>query len=283
MQMKWLATALWCSSVFAQSAPTDVFQKAPPHIEEALRGRVTEFLQAHVDGKFRLANEVVAEDSKDTYFAMEKHRYLGFEIVKIDYTDNYTKATVLSTVEVNWRPSARFPNQRVKAPYKTLWKVEDGKWFWHTVNTGKWETPWGEMKVSGEAPKEEDPAAQVLSQIKNMNGKAILNQVSVNKRDVVLKCCENSSDTVEITNGMQGPISLRLESSPVVGLDMKLDRTDLKQGETAKLSFTYAPPTKQAKPNAVAAVRVEPLGTRLPFDLSFSLPPEVQKQLPKQQ
>jgi hypothetical protein len=97
----------------------------------------------------------------------------------------------------------------------------------------------------------------------------------------VLKCCENSSDTVEITNGMQGTISLRLESSPVVGLDMKLDRTELKQGETAKLSFTYSPPTKQEKPNAVTAVRVEPIGLKLPLYLSFALPPEVQKQLPK--
>jgi hypothetical protein len=242
-----------------------------------------EFLQAHVDGKFRLANEIVAEDSKDMYFAMEKHRYLSYEIVRIDYSDNFTKATVLATVEVNWRPSARFPNSRVKAPYKMLWKVEDGKWCWYTVNTGKWETPFGEMKVSGEAPKQDDPAAEVIAQIKGMDGKAILNQVSANKKDVLLQCCENSSDTVEITNGMTGTISLRLETSPVVGLEMKLDRTDLKQGETAKLSFTYAPPSKQAKPNALAVVRVEPMGLRLPFYLSFALPPDVQKQLPKTQ
>src|SRR5688572_11257827 len=110
MQNKWLAAALWCSSVFAQGVPTDIFQKAPPYVDEALRSRVSEFLQAHVDGKFRLANEIVAEDSKDMYFAMEKHRYLSFEIVRIDYTNDFTRATVLATVEVNWRPSARFPN-----------------------------------------------------------------------------------------------------------------------------------------------------------------------------
>ena len=281
MQKKWLAAALWCSSVFAQSTLTDVFHKAPPHIDEALRSRVAEFLQAHVDGKFRVANELVADESKDFYFAMEKHRYLSFEIVRIDYSENFTKATVLSTVEVNWRPSPRFPNSRVKAPYKMLWKVEDGKWLWYSVNTGKWETPFGEMKVSGEAPKQDDPAAQVIAQIKGMDGNAILGSVRPNKTDVVLQCCENSTDTVEITNGMQGNISLRSEGSPVVGLKIKFDRTDLKAGEMAKLTFHYDPPTKQAKPNAVAIIRVEPMGLRLPFNLSFALPPEVQKPLPK--
>ena len=281
MQKKWLAAALWCSSVFAQSTPTDIFHKAPPHIDEALRSRIGEFLQAHVDGKFRIANELVSDESKDFYFAMEKHRYLSFEIVRIDYSDNFTKATVLSTVEVNWRPSPRFPNSRVKAPYKMLWKVEDGKWFWYTVNTGKWETPFGEMKVSGEAPKQDDPAAAVIAQLKGMDGNAILGSVRPNKNDVVLQCCEKSTDTVEITNGMQGTVSLKTEGSPVVGLEIRFDRTDLKAGETAKLSFHYDPATKQAKPNAVAIIRVEPMGLRLPFNVSFALPPEVQKQLPK--
>ena len=83
MYMKWLATAVWCSAVFAQT-PTDVFHKAPPHVDEALRTRVSQFLQAHVDGKFRNAIDLVADNSKDFYFAMEKRKYLSFEIVKID-------------------------------------------------------------------------------------------------------------------------------------------------------------------------------------------------------
>jgi hypothetical protein len=273
---------MWSSSVFSQSTPTDIFQKAPPHIDDALRSRVAQFLQAHVDGKYRVANELVAEDSKDFYFAMEKRRYLGFEIVKIDYADNFTKATVLATVEVNWRPSPRFPNSRVKAPYKMLWKVENSDWFWYTVNTGEWETPFGKMKVTGEAPADQnDPAAAVIAQIKNMDGNAILNSVKASKTDISLRCYETSSETVEITNGMPGAISLSTEGSPVAGLEMKLDRVQLQAGETAKLSFHYVPPTKHAKPPAVAVVKVDPLGQRLEFNITFAIPPEIEKQLQK--
>jgi hypothetical protein len=38
----------------------------------ALRARVTEFLQYHVDGNFRKAYDMVAEDTKDDYFASGK-------------------------------------------------------------------------------------------------------------------------------------------------------------------------------------------------------------------
>jgi hypothetical protein len=282
MQKQFLAAALWCSAVFAQSTPTDVFQKAPPHIDEALRARVSAFLQAHVDGKYRIANELVADDSKDAYFAMEKRRFLSFEILRIDYTDNFTKATVVAMVEVNWRPSPRFPNTRMKPPYKMLWKAEpDGQWYWYTENTGEWETPFGKMKVPGTGGEQNDPAATVIEQLRNMDGKAILNQVKANKTDVALRCYEASTDTVEVTNNMQGAVSLRVEGTPVVGLEIKLDRDELKAGETARVTFAYTPPTKESKPPAVAVIRVDPIGHALRFNVNFAIPPEVEKQLQK--
>ena len=216
-----------------------------------------------------MANELVAEDSKDFYFAMEKRRFLGFEIVKIEYTDNFTKATVLATVEVNYRPSARFPTMRVKPPYKTLWKVEDGQWYWYTVQTGEWETPFGTMKVPAQTNEQADPAAAVVAQIRGADPKAILSQVKASKNDIALRCCENSSDTAEIVNGTPGVISLRVEGSPAIGLDIKLDRNELKPGEKAQITFVYAPPTKQAKPAAIAVLRVAPLGTAIQFKVTF--------------
>jgi hypothetical protein len=285
MPKKLLATTvvysgiICCSSIFAQSTPTDVFEKAPPHIDEALRSRVSQFLQAHVDGKYRVANELVAEDSKDMYFAMEKRRFLSFEILRINYTDNFTKATVVAMVEVNWRPSPRFPNTRMKPPYKMLWKLEGGEWYWYTVNTGEWDTPFGTMKVPGATTEQSDPAAAVIAQIRGMNAQSILNQIKVSKTDIALRCYEDSADSIEITNEMPGPVSLRMEGSPVVGLDIKFDRHELKSGETAKVTFQYAPPTKQPKPPAVAAMRVDPIGHLIRFNLTFAIPPEVEKQL----
>src|SRR5688572_6406856 len=152
MQKKLLATVVWCSCAFGQGTPTDVFQKAPPHIDTALRARVSQFLQAHVDGKYRVANELVAEESKDFYFAMEKRRFLSFEILRIDYTENFTKATVVAMVEVICSPATLLPNTLMIPPYQMRWKVENGDCYYYTDNTGEWDTPWSAMKVPGVAP-----------------------------------------------------------------------------------------------------------------------------------
>ena len=94
---KWMLTAfVSCAVVAAQTKPTDVFEKAPPDVDNALRERVAKFFQAHIEGKFRQAEAVIAEDSKDFYYNMEKQRYLGFEIVRINYSENFTKAAALS-------------------------------------------------------------------------------------------------------------------------------------------------------------------------------------------
>ena len=52
----------------------NIFEKAPPEVDEALRARITRFYQAFIDGKFRLADALVADDSKDVFFAAEKRR-----------------------------------------------------------------------------------------------------------------------------------------------------------------------------------------------------------------
>lgn len=279
MRQMLLTSSVLCACIMAQ-VPTDIFQKAPPDIESALRSRVSTFLQAHVDGKFRMAIDLVADDSKDYYFQMEKQRYLGFEIVKIDYTDNFTKAKVLASVELMWRLSARLPPQRVKPPLQMLWKFENGDWYWYVVETTKWDTPWGTMRFPG-AGEQNDPAAKVVEELRTMDPKAILGKVKADRREIALKSYEKATDSVEISNGLQGPISLRLESPGVSGLDAKLDRTELKAGETARLTFHYSPVTKEPKPPAKALVHVEPTGQRLQFEITFAIPPEVQKALPK--
>src|SRR5580704_3639831 len=78
------------SAVFAQaSSPA-----APPEVDQVLRARVTEFFQDFVDGKFRLAINLVAEDTQDFYFASPKLEMVAFKIQAINYSNNFTNAVV---------------------------------------------------------------------------------------------------------------------------------------------------------------------------------------------
>src|SRR5260370_24279308 len=72
-----------------------LFDKAPPDVDEALRARITGFYQAHVDKKFRQADQFVAEDTKDFYYESNKPAYLSFNIGKITYSENFTKAKAI--------------------------------------------------------------------------------------------------------------------------------------------------------------------------------------------
>src|SRR5215203_3723879 len=150
---KWIVAALAsCAVLVGQTQATDVFDKAPPELDNALRARVAKFFQAHVDAKFRQAEEVIAEDSKDFFYNMEKQKYFGFEIVRINYSENFTKATVVTGVEVEWR-SPRVGVMRVKPPLTSLWKLENGQWYWYVVPQKDWDTPWGRMNP-GPDPKD---------------------------------------------------------------------------------------------------------------------------------
>src|SRR5687767_10820889 len=121
-----------------------IFEKAPPDVDSALRERIGKFYQAHVDRRLRGADEVVAEDSKDQFFAIAKPAYLNWEIAAINYSDNFTKAKAVVACEIDWA-SPRLGKMRVKQPIVTLWKVVDGKWYWYMEPSKTWETAFGTM------------------------------------------------------------------------------------------------------------------------------------------
>src|SRR5271170_5111424 len=110
-------------------APSDVFEKAPPAIDDALRARVGKFYGAFVAGKFKEAYSLVADDSQDKFFELPKEEYKSFEIIKIKYSDNFTKATVVTGVKSDWRFHGTVT--QTTFPLTTNWEVIDGEWYWH--------------------------------------------------------------------------------------------------------------------------------------------------------
>jgi len=276
---KWmLAAFVSCAVVAAQTKPTDVFEKAPPEVDNALRERVSKFFQAHVDGKFRLAEEVIAEDSKDFFYNMEKQRYLGFEIVRINYSDDFKKATVVTGVEVEWR-SPRIGVMRVKPPLTSLWKQENGTWYWYVVPQKDWETPWGKMKPGPDVTAQQ---RQLAAMFKGVDAAEVARQVTIDKNAIVLSGYQPSGGEATIGNSMPGEVKLRLEAPPINGLVAKLDKNVLKSGEQAKLTLHYEPPTKDPKPASEVAVYVDPTGQVFRVKLTFDIQPEVKKLLPKE-
>ncbi len=89
--LHWVVGAILLAGSAGQDSG-ELFRKAPPEVDAALRARISKFYQAHVDGKYRLAEPLVAEDTKDFFYQANKPHYLSFGITRIDYSDNFTKA-----------------------------------------------------------------------------------------------------------------------------------------------------------------------------------------------
>jgi hypothetical protein len=140
-----LVSALWAQN------PGDFVDKAPPDVEEALRARITAFYQAHVDRKFRQADDYVAKDTKDFYYEANKPGYLAFEIGKIVYSDNFTKARAIVNCKISF-PLPGFGDGPVMAPVPSTWKVEDGQWYWYVDQTVGRESPFGTLPPAAGAP-----------------------------------------------------------------------------------------------------------------------------------
>jgi hypothetical protein len=244
--------------------PNELFEKAPPDVDEALRARIEHFYQAHVDGKFRLADEVVAEESKDIFFAQEKKRCASFEIVKITYLDGFQRAKALATCETDVAMAGRV--FRMKVPMPTSWKVIDGQWFWYREPMpATVDTPWGKM-LFGQGP---EAAAASLPAEPKVSVESVISAVTVDKSEVRLGPGELSA-TVAISNSLPGTVRIRLRPEKIPGLKLELDRREIKSGATARMEVRYEPFEKAAKPPLTVQVIVSPTGQAIPIRVTFT-------------
>ena len=199
--------------LFAQD-PKPASAAAPPETDRALRERATAFLQFQVEGNFRKAYDLVAEDSKDFYFGIEKMRILSFKIDDIAYTDDFRKATVRATAarKVNTM-GHQFEIPLVSAD---SWKLEDGKWNWYHDPKFDTSVPFFSGLVGGGAeqipapavdpkllpPKDLSPQAMAAAAAK------LVQPTSINKASVVFTQGKAGVEEVTFHNGIRGQIQV---------------------------------------------------------------------------
>lgn len=216
--------ALVCTAALAQNA-SEIFNKPPEKVDQALRARITEFYQDHVAGKFREAERLVAEDTKDFFYNTNKPRYLGFSIQKIEYSDNFTKAkaTLLCEQRVLF---PGFADKPVKIPTPSTWKLIDGQWFWYVDPESMRESPFGKMTAGTTPSSGPLPSPGAIPD----NPMFIMHQVKAETQAVHLAPGETKE--VAIANTAPGTMTLLISSRPP-GVEASLAHNDLSaQGKT---------------------------------------------------
>jgi hypothetical protein len=245
--------------------PAELFSKAPPDVEEALRARVSAFFQAQVEGKFRQAEQYVAEDSKDSYYEMNKTRYVDYEIRNINYSDNFTKAVVLVLTHA-YVVIPGFEGKAAPLPVKTDWVLADGKWWWHVDPADLRATPFGKMNPG---PYPDLSAAGPYTTSQPATVESVLSGIKVDKRMAQLKSKEASSDQIEISNGLSGTLSVTLNPIDVPGLQIKFKPAEMKKGEKTVVSFHYEPQGTTPPGGVQIYLIVNPIHYVIPIYVTF--------------
>jgi len=232
MDRRLLFPAVAATAWAQQSSP------AAAKAEKALRDRVQQFYQLQVDKKYRQAEAIVADDTKDDYYNMRKPDIKEFSIGSIELTDNNTKAKVLVKAKVVvLMPGAGA--EALEFPTPTTWKIDNGQWCWYISEEAKTQTPFGKMKTSA-APEisQLDKTGEAPGGIAHPDIRAIQGQISIDTTTVELTR-HNRDQTVTIKNGLPGPLDLRVDphAEKIEGLKVTISKTHLEKGESATLQF----------------------------------------------
>jgi hypothetical protein len=245
-------------------------QSPPPEVDQALRARVTEFFEDHVQAKFTKAFELVAEDTREYYFAAQKIQFKSFKIDSVTYSDHFTKAAVTLSCERMWRMSAQIPEVQVTQAMSTTWKIENGKWFWYRdANAETGLTPMGRSDPSAIGRSNGSPLAlpDVSQDALKKRAAEVLKESSVSKTEVTLPADHPSSEQVVFHNGQPGSVLLSVDASAKLdGFSAVLDKKEVRAGEDVVLKIHYDPAGKSTAP-APFTVRV----IVTPFNQAFSI------------
>ncbi len=143
-----LLTLMTAAGLAWAQGPFD--QPPPSEVEEALRSRITQFYDLFQKGKFREAEQFVAEDSRESYYRVQKDRILGFSIKEIYFGSEFKTAKALLTLKTIVPFVGSTP---VDVPMGTQWAWTDENWYLvlPTARPGdRIQTPFGPKTIGPE-------------------------------------------------------------------------------------------------------------------------------------
>src|SRR5690242_16159365 len=220
--------------------PSESLDKPPQDIDDALRSRIQQFYDYHVAGKYRQAERLVAEESKDDFYILSKPELKSFKIARIEYSDKFTKAKV---VIVGATP-VLLPmagGKIMDMPFASYWKIEDGEWCWYYNKEAARHTPFGDVKTPSETKTGNGPTSRPAPP--NVTIEALQSALKVDRTQIDL--APGKPQSIKVTNTLPGPASLSVDSPlrPLAqtGITATFDKKNLTGNDSAVLTLSVGP------------------------------------------
>ena len=252
MNPRWIVYPAIAVTASAQSP-------VPPEVDTELRSRAGEFFRFQQEKKFRQAESIVADESKDDYYSAYKPALEGFKITRIEYMENGTKAHVTILAKARISIMGTSAPQVFDVPSMSTWKVENGKWFWYMDKDLLRSTPFGMAKEKG---KTTDPAELFKEQSRSAPSlEEIQNGIRVEPAIVSL-IPGGHTVSVVISNTLSGEarVTLAKRATPIEGFEASGDQVVVKGNSKGELLFSAKAGSKFSEDLTLIA---EPLGQRI--------------------
>jgi hypothetical protein len=195
------------SAAASQASGTGSAKTAAPvsavTVEQALRARATQYLQATQAGNFSKAYELVAPDSKDYFLTQAKTKPMEVKIERIEIAKNGRVATVTSLQKRVI--TLGMIQEKVDQSISDEWKLVSGRWYWsHNPDNDVFMTPMGPSAVKPNSVKMGDN----ISLPKEATPEAI----SVAAESIMAKKPGVDKEQLEIALGIASDMEVRFEN-----------------------------------------------------------------------
>jgi len=228
------------AAALAGQTPTQTLDRPPQDVDDALRARITKFYDFHVAAKFRQAEQLIAEESKDDFYVLSKPELKSFKIGNIEYSENFTKAKVIIVGSMPvLLPMAG--GKIMDMPFASYWKTENGVWCWYYNKVASRHTPFGDIKAEPEAKSGDHPTSLPAPPVISISSLQSALRIDKTRVDLIA----GKPQTINVTNSLPGPASLSVScpNKPLAetGITASFDKKDLKGNDTAALTLSVDP------------------------------------------
>jgi len=246
---RYIAFPAVAATVWAQQA-------GQSEAEKALRVQVDRFYQLMLDKKYREAEKLVADQSKDDYYNGGKPEFESVKVLKVEMLPDRLHARV--TMSGSIARLAFGTRQIFESRFETHWMMEGGEWRWFIDKQAGVMTPFGRMNT---APQ---PGAKP-----DMTGKApeldvLMNSVHLDRETVTLSANERVA-TVKLSNDLPGQVSFELTPASLAGISIVASTRQIPGNGSASVEFRMV--DREKATGGTVQVIVAPLGRSLPVKI----------------
>ncbi len=211
-------------------------KSAPEAVKESLSTRVNAFYDFFRAGKFRDAEAIVSEPSRDLFYGAKKNRIMSYQIESMEFTDDFKFAKALVTCKTIIPMMGSEP---FDVPLSSEWRWQDSEWFMHfvqrEVNSDSFQSPFGPMNYKdtpntpGHTPT---PPRPTLGSLKTM--------YRADRTELRMSGNEAGERSISVQNQAAGPLTLKMNGRLPPGLEVEMPEP-IESGEYGEVRFVFSP------------------------------------------